>query len=319
MTDSEIIAQLTPLSPFKKYHYSSHLINSNGLLEPARKPLLEQVVRLTRTFPISVEWPQDKQFALALELCPKYNAVVNLDSSPWQNMMLAHKPADSWGSEFVKDITAMVNNLSKIKTALGALVPKVAMVDAEEWNVFDDNKEALDAKHNIVLSVFKENFPTTDTIIYDRGGVNYDNDKGWSNNEHGLTTLNEPGDYFCCNCYFMTELSLMEEVIRRNIAAAKVKGMKRVIPWVTLGASGYRKGLSIYQWDATKSPTIDYDLQNDWRLGAALNQAWCWEFPGRFFDGNFIDYVCHWPGLFTFPLFDKHFVAYAKGANLKEL
>lgn len=318
MTDAELIAGLTPLAPFKKIHYSVHYAAVQNIFT-TRKALLEQVVRLNRSFSISVEWPTDIQIQTALELCPKYNAKLCLDSSPWQVMQAVRPPlrANSWGSEFVKDINNLLTNLQKLKTALGSLVPSISMIDHEIWNTRDDDGVSLDAKTNLLLSIFKEVFPNTDHILYDRGGINFANiDNGWTDNEDGPTSLREPGDYYCCNLYNLSEVYLMEEVVRRNIAAAKARNVSRVIPWVALGGCGVLDKLSWIQWDA-QSFNRDYPLDHSYRMGAAINQGWLGQRPQRFFDNTMIPFSLFWPTPLTCAKGPDHYLSYSNGANLK--
>lgn len=327
MTEQQLVDALTALKPLSKPHYGSHLMNT-GLLDPTRLPLLTQYVRLTGHFPVSLDYISQAQIDLGVTLGKQLGTSICVNTTPWASAEFNSAiRADSWGPEVSKDLGKFAANLAKTKSmidatnaAKGASV-KVSniSVDVECWNRKTDSEDHINSKWNVIFSLINEFFPGVSTVIYARGGVNYDNNTGWSNNEYGFSTLTEQGDYYSPDLYFMSEVSLMEEVLRRNMARAAEKGWSKVIPWVALGGSGYRDKINIIQWtsDAKTRPVTPYPVDSSFRLGFEIHQKWAWQFPERFVDGAKIPAVCFWPAPFDpmVPEYGKHFLAYCQGAN----
>jgi len=315
MNDTQLITALAAIKPLTKPHHSVHLLNT-PLFGADKKDILSHYVRITKSFPVSVEWPKQIQIDLGAPLCKEHGASFCLHTNPWMKMEAAGKRADDWGTEFVADMTNFDKNLSTLKTNISKTNIPVStiLLDYELWTLKTDKASAMDAKASVIFSTIAKYFPAAETVIYARGGVNYDNAKGWSNNEAGFTTLNEPGDYFSPDLYFLTEVYLMEEVFRRNLKAASEKGYKKVIPWIALGGAGVRDGISIIQWT---TPPHDYPFVNSYRMGFDINYSWGWQFPERFGDWSNVPCVCFWPAAFDpmCPNWGKHFLAYCQGAN----
>jgi len=324
----DIESKLLKLKPLRKVHYSWK-IESGGLLDEGNSRLLYEYARITHALSVCGEAVTEEQIDKCVYNCarvnktkPKIPCSIGINYSPWHRKFGKDLPPTNRGPTYYAEISHFKERLSKIKQWLTKANEKyktdvqvtALLLDSErfhkkagdnQWN--EGMRGALDAIHSTAKSVFERA-----RIEWACRGIHrtWDGD-GWEQTLY--FTGKEIKAPLSCSLYTVPEIERMRETFRRTCALADKMEIEDVTPYVAL-ASGYRRHpVKGQKW----SRDWDYDLVYSWMLGAELNNPWYAQRPVRYAPYNRAKVVVLSPAPFykRTPAWEKHFVAYVRGAD----
>ncbi len=327
-SDSRLsVKSLSALKPLPKIHYSFPL--PKEVLSNKDDPRLYELARITHAISLSGEWATQSQVDVAVFTCQKViekgaktNCRIGINYSPWHRYFGKDLPPTDRGESYKKELEMFAYRLNKIKNWIQIANRKyksqvsvgAILLDSERFFIRKDDKkwntaikENLDSVHDICVKIF----PEARIEWYGRGMRPESSGDGWGKTP--LFTGLEKMASLSCSLYSIPEIHRMQELFRRTATLADQYEVKDVTPWVAL-ASGYRRGSKKpFYWDMN----WDYDTVYSWSIGAQLNINWYGDRPERFSPFRRAKIVIFYPCPYDkrVPSWEKHFVAYVKGAT----
>lgn len=321
LVDGSYITALEALSPLLKRHHAKYF--DSTMFDVDNADLLEQYVRLTKQFPISLEYESDPRIAKALEVTGDLgftNYKITVNSQPFQSMGAAGQGPRDWTDEAGDDLDNFMTRLDHlIGEGIDLSVVNCFAFDLEwdGWKPTDQNRADLLLKLQTLQRAVKRYFPNAMQIWYGYQGLEPNSSvaSGWV--PHGFFPDDFIVNYRTCSLYFLNEVSLCREIFTRTILQEGDTVPHPTIPHVGLGGYVPR---TAYTWTASWSTATNYPKANSYTLGGEINDkdAWFSTKPGRFAQWNYAPCAYFWPAPFGTtggPYWAEHFLAYCQGCH----
>jgi hypothetical protein len=324
----DIESKLLKLKPLRKVHYSWK-IESGALLDDGNSRLLYEYARITHALSVCGESVTEEIIDKCVYTCARINKTkpqipcsIGINYSPWHRKFGKDLPPTDRGPTYYTEINHFKEHLVSIKQWVTKANKKyktdvqvtALLLDCERFQKKDDDskwnegmRQALDAIHLAAKSVY----PQARIEWYGRGIHRMWTGDGWGQTSY--FTGKEIKAPLSCSLYTVPEIERMRETFRRTCVLADKMEIEDVTPYVAL-ASGYRRHpVKGQKW----SRDWDYDLVYSWMLGAELNHPWYAQRPVRYAPYNRAKVVVLSPAPFykRTPAWEKHFVAYVRGAD----
>lgn len=303
-----VLDELKALPPLPKVHYAYKGFSHAFLIDPAQAALLSETVRVMRSATVDGDYVDEPRFRNALAAVELHKAELAITWPPYHKQFPKDASATYRGKEWVEEIDTFRRKLETILGWLGAerfayvgaliLDSEIFLAGKANWN-----EQAVFINHQIFVDIARQYFPSARIEWYNRGtGPN-------------MTGL-EDGHSFSEPLYQLDNLDQTWRQFRECYAAALLKEVESVTPWIGIGAA-YRRTPPPENkkvWD----PANAYDPKAAWQVGAAINN------PRYFHQAFFAPFQYAQVGVF-YPRpyapdipndhWARCFIAYTKGAS----
>jgi hypothetical protein len=303
------VAALAELRPLPKVHYSWPVPDAVLEQQPA---LLCEYARLTRAVTLSGRWYTQAQVEAAVAACKASGAQLALLFSPYHGdqtlAMIETKLA-----QFETALATAHGSGTDATVTVSAVLLDSEMLKARPAGgaVAAQHNQAIIDQHDAVYAACQAAYPKARIEWYRFGAVQRAHSTtGWDVSPYHVLS-SEHGAYSVA-LYTLPHPHEMRESFRRTVQLAREHGTHAATPWVAL-ASGYKPRNARPVWTFT----WDYDTEYSWQLGREINMAWFGHRPERYAPWHAAEVVVFYPPPFDprVPGWEKHFVAYVKGAN----